>query len=176
MEEIILSSAVVSAVITLLANFIITIINVHSNSVSENKKIRNEIVSYRYTNLYNLLIAFFSLDDETEDDRSISDADSDIFDRDASVTSKVMVFYNNTKRLCDLALPLLDKEYRNELLRLKEDCSKALSDVIEVTIVQGLKGEENKNAFVFFGKECGRFSERLIAIIYSQMDKLLEYK
>ena len=117
-----LTSAVVGSLVTSVANIIITIFNNHRLKSIEKEKQKNDLITYRYKCLYNMLLKWHEYD--TPFDK----------DKDPLQIAKDRVcngFFDNHRRF-QIISPLMDEKYKETVNKLNKEGEKLLSELFKV--------------------------------------------
>ena len=123
---VILTTTVFAALITSIANIIISLINSYRLKHIEEQKKLNEIDKYRYSRLHEILINWHKYDSEIK-----GETDSEI------------AFYRLLNQFMDdlgryeIAKPLLDAGYTEELENKKIECENLLNNLVEAEAPDG---------------------------------------
>ena len=158
----ILTATVFAALITSIANIVISLINSYRLKHIEDKKKINEIDKYRYSRLYELIINWHKYDSELKGE-----------------TAGEIAFYRLLNLFMDdsgryvIAKPLLDKCYIENLENKKTECENLLNDLIKAEAPDGTHTKDFpiiKEKYFAGGSE---FSELLKNAINSQLEALL---
>lgn len=161
-NTVILTTAVFAALITSIANVIISLINNHRLKKIEENKQMNEIDKYRYSRLYELVINWHKYDSKVEGTTASEIA-----------FYKLLNLFMDDSRRYEIAKPLLDKCYIENLESKKIECEKLLNALIEAEAPDGTHAEGFeiiKEEYFANGK---KFSVFLKNSINSQLESLL---
>ena len=159
---VILTSTVFAALITSIANIIISLINSYRLKNIEEQKIINEKNKYRYRELHELLTNWNKYDSEIKGE-----------------TSDEIIFYKGLNLFMDdlgrykIAKPLFDSCYIEELESKRVECENLLNDLVEAEVPDGTHTNDFpiiKEKYFVGGIE---FSELLKNAINSQLEILL---
>lgn len=162
LSTVFLTAAVFAALVSSVANIIISLINNHRLKKIEKRKQMDEISKYRYTHLYELLQNWKSFETKTE----------------AETVGKIIshkrlyLFLDDVKRY-DLARPLLDEVYIKPLELQKAECIKLVE---KLAMAEAPDSEYFKEFSVIekhYYTDSKTFSEMLKDAIYSQLQTLL---
>lgn len=158
----ILTTTVFAALITSIANIIISLINSYRLKHIEEQKKLNEIDKYRYSRLHEILINWHKYDSEIK-----GETDSEI------------AFYRLLNQFMDdlgryeIAKPLLDAGYTEELENKKIECENLLNNLVEAEAPDGTHTKDFpiiREKYFASGQE---FSKLLKNAINSQLESLL---
>lgn len=161
-NTIILTTTVFAALITSIANVIISLINNYKLKKLEDKKQVNEIDKYRYSRLYELVINWYKYDSKVD-----------------GTTASEIAFYRLLNLFMDdsgryeIAKPLLDKDYIKNLESKKNECKKLLEALVEAESSDDMHTEDFQNIKEKYFKSGEEFSELLKSTINSQLESLL---
>ena len=159
---VILTTTVFAALITSIANIIISLINSYRLKHIEEQKKLNEIDKYRYSRLHEILINWHKYDSEIK-----GETDSEI------------AFYRLLNQFMDdlgryeIAKPLLDAGYTEELENKKIECENLLNNLVEAEAPDGTHTKDFpiiREKYFASGQE---FSKLLKNAINSQLESLL---
>ena len=159
---VILTATVFAAFITSIANIIISLINSYRLKQIEAQKKINEIDKYRYSRLYELIVNWHKYDSEIKG-KTVSEMAS---------YKLVNQFLDDLGRY-EIAKPLLDECYTEDLEPLKIKCENLLKDLIDLTALESSCTENSemiKENYFFNGEE---FSKLLKNTINNQLESLL---
>lgn len=166
----ILTSTVFAALLTSAVNVILTLINNRKLKNFENDKHKNELISYRYTQLFSILLKWNEYTSPCETNgKSISEIASD---------KLVNGFIDNSNRL-KLIIPLLDSCYKKRLEIVQKKGNDLLMQLIDLENqmdinLDGKLLEEHKTVFNDFKKSALDFSDEMNCVINEQLEILLE--
>ncbi len=159
---VILTTTVFAALITSIANIIISLINSYRlKNIEEQKKI-NEIDKYRYSRLHELLMNWHQYDSEIKGET----------DGEIAFYKRLNLFMDDLGRY-EIAKPLLDSCYIEELENKRVECENLLNDLVEAEAPDGTHTNDFpiiKEKYFAGGKE---FSKLLKNAINSQLESLL---
>lgn len=161
-DTVILTAAVFAALITSIVNVIISLINSHRLKKLEEKKQMQEIDKYRYTRLYELIMNWHKYDTKKKG-KTVGEI---AFHR------LVNLFLDNSGRY-EIAKPLLDKCYIEDLENKKNECNELLIAWIDTESPDGTHTKEYltiRDKYFSSGEE---FSKLLKNAINSQFESLL---
>lgn len=161
-NTVILTAAVFAALITSIANVIISLINNHRLKKIEDQKKINEIDKYRYSRLYELIINWHKYDSEVKGETA----------SEIAFYKLINLFMDDSGRY-EIAKPLFDKYYIENLENKKIECEELLRSLIEAEVPDGTHTKDFqiiKEKYFASGKE---FSELLKNAINSQLESLL---
>lgn len=164
-NTIILTTAVIAALITSLANIFISLINNHRLKRMEEKKQMNEIDKYRYSMLYNLIVNWDKYDAKEKGETV----------EKIAYYKLLNLFMDDSKRY-NLAKPLLDEYYIKDLEIKKNICKKLLDELVLNETPDGKHTAQFpiiRNEYFKNGQE---FSELLKKSINNQLIDLLRKK
>lgn len=158
----ILTGTVFAALITSIANIIISLMNNHRLKKLEKQKHMNEIDKYRYSRLYDLILNWHKYD---------SDLKGETAEEIASY--RLLNLFMDDSGRYEIAKPLLDERYRKELEVKKLEGIKLLDDLVGAEAPDGTHSEEFpaiKQMYFDIGRE---FDNMLKMVINSQLEELL---
>lgn len=120
---IILTSAVIASFVTSVANIIIAIFyNRRTKSVEKQKRI-DELTTYRYTHLFDILKKWHDYDSSSEtEDRNLSQI----------ATSRLINGFIDCCRRFEIISPLLDEGYKHSINKLNQKGKQLLSELINI--------------------------------------------
>lgn len=156
---ILLSSAVLAALVTSLTNLIISLINNHKLKVIEKQKKDIEIYKYRYSHLYDILLKWYEYSTSIEDKYSI----------DARIISE---FLDNCGRY-NLMRPLLDEQFIDSLDEKRDKGQNLCNKLVSIHKKDGFSEE-----YQHIKEECisnaFKFRDELSRTIHEQLRLLLK--
>lgn len=167
--QVILTSAVIGAVVTSIANIIISILNNNHLKNLENKRISNEITTYRYTKLYEFTINWEKMNAPFEtENRSPSEI----------AAERLINGFIDDYEKYGIVSPLLDEKYKLELDELGEKGNQCLKKLIEIEneleAKQSQELQEQHNiVYLEYIDLSVRFSTTLRNIIQKQLEELM---
>ena len=159
---VILTTTVFAALITSIANIIISLINSYRLKHIEEQKKLNEIDKYRYSRLHEILINWHKYDSAQRGDTA----------EEIAFYRLLNLFMDDSGRY-EIAKPLLDKCYIEELEVKKTEGEKLLNDLVGAELPDGTHSEEFpaiKQRYFDIAKE---FSKMLKTVINCQLEELL---
>lgn len=162
-STVILTATVFAALITSIANIIISLINNYRLKKLEKQKQMNEIDKYRYSKLYELILNWYKYASDQRGE-----------------TAEEIAFYRQFNLFIDdlgryeIAEPLLDRGYIKELEFKKSEGENLLGDLIEAESPDGTHSEEFHTIKQMYFN-CGvEFDDLLKRSINSQLEELLK--
>lgn len=156
-STVVLTATVFAALITSIANIIISLVNNHRLKKMEKQKKINEIDKYRYSRLYELILNWHKYDSDLQGETEGEIAFYRLFN----------LFLDDLGRY-DIAKPLLDKCYTEKLEVKKLEGEKCLHNLVEKEASDGTHSEEFPT--IKIGRE---FDKMLKTAINSQLEELL---
>lgn len=162
LSTVIFTATVFAALITSMANIIVSLMNNQRLKKLEKQKQMNEIHKYRYSRLYELILNWHNYD-------SVSRGE----------TAEEIVFYKLINLFMDdlgryeIIKPLLDEYYKKELEVKKIEGEKVLHDLIGAETPDGTHSKEFpiiKQRYFEIAKE---FDEMMKRVINCQLEELL---
>lgn len=159
---VILTAAVFAALVTSIANIIISLMNNWRLKKIEKQKQMNEIDKYRYSRLYELILNWHKYDSAQRGDTA----------EEIAFYRLLNLFMDDSGRY-EIAKPLLDKCYIEELEVKKTEGEKLLNDLVGAELPDGTYSEEFpaiKQRYFDIAKE---FSKMLKTVINCQLEELL---
>ena len=160
--NVILTATVFAAFITSIANIIISLINSYRLKQIEAQKNINEIDKYRYSRLYELIVNWHKYDSEIK-----GKTDSEM------ASYRLLHLFLDDLGRYEIAKPLLDECYTEELEPLKTKCENLLKELIDLTTSESscIENAEIIKENYFFDGE--KFSKLLKNSINNQLESLL---
>lgn len=158
----ILTATVFAALITSIANIIISLMNNHRLKKLEKQKQMNEIDKYRYSRLYELILNWHKYDSDQRGETA----------EEIAFYRQLNLFMDDSGRY-EIAKPLLDRCYIKDLEVKKLEGEKLLGDLVGAESPDGTHSEEFptiKQMYFDIGKE---FDDMLKMAINSQLEELL---
>ena len=162
LNTVILTATVFAALISSIANIIISLINNHRLKSLESKKQLNDIDKYRYSRLYELVLKWPEYDSEDSGETTSEMAHN-----------RMLVLFLDDGRRYALAKPLLDSYYIEKLETKKAECDKLLKQLISAESADGQHSEDFLMIKDCYFRASTEFSEMLKASINDQLDSLL---
>lgn len=162
-NTVILTAAVFAALISSIANIVISLINNHRLKSIEKEKRLNDIDKYRYSRLYDLVVRWHEYDSEYTGQTASEIAHNRL----------VNMFLDDTGRY-DLAKPLLDKSYIEDLEKKKEDGNKLLEQLVSALTSNNSRSEDISNIKERYFDAGKEFSASLKSAINDQLATLLQ--
>lgn len=156
-----LTTAVFAALISSIANVIISLINNHRLKKIEEKKQINEIDKYRYSKLYELVADWHKYDSPIEGETA-----------DEMLFKKSLTLFENDSIRYEIAKPLLDKCYVEILENNKNECQNLRDALVEVS-AHGTDTEDFQIIAKKYFSSAREFSELLKKEINIQLEVLL---
>lgn len=159
---VILTAVVFAALVTSIANIIISLMNNWRLKKIEKQKQMNEIDKYRYSRLYELILNWHKYDSAQRGDTA----------EEIAFYRLLNLFMDDSGRY-EIAKPLLDKCYIEELEVKKTEGEKLLNDLVGTELPDGTHSEEFpaiKKRYFDIAKE---FSKMLKTVINCQLEELL---
>lgn len=159
---VILTAAVFAALVTSIANIIISLMNNWRLKKIEKQKQMNEIDKYRYSRLYELILNWHKYDSAQRGDTA----------EEIAFYRLLNLFMDDSGRY-EIAKPLLDKCHIEELEVKKTEGEKLLNDLVGAELPDGTHSEEFpaiKQRYFDIAKE---FSKMLKTVINCQLEELL---
>lgn len=129
---VILTAAVFAALVTSIANIIISLMNNWRLKKIEKQKQMNEIDKYRYSRLYELILNWHKYDSAQRGDTA----------EEIAFYRLLNLFMDDSGRY-EIAKPLLDKCYIEELEVKKTEGEKLLNDLVGAELPDGTHSEVN---------------------------------
>lgn len=163
LNSVVLTTVVFAACIASITNIIISITNSSKLKKIEHTKQKNEINSYRYHKLYELILDWHKYDSELKGELAGEIA----FYRLFNLFSDDLGRYEFTK-------PLLDKRFTQQLEPLKLSCEKLLGKLVEAESTEGLHSKDFSIIKDKYFESSGKFSELLKEVINTQIEILLQ--
>lgn len=161
-NTVILTAAVFAALITSIANIIISLVNNHRLKKIENKKQMNEIDKYRYSRLYELILNWHKYDSEVKGETAAEIA-----------FYKLLNLFMDDLGRYEMAKPLLDGCYIEKLENKKIECEKLLDDLVKAEALDGTHSEDFPIIKERYFKSGADFSKMLKQVINTQLEVLL---
>lgn len=161
-ETVILTAVVFAALITSLANIVISVINNSRLKNIEKQKQVSEIDKYRYSKLYELIVNWHKYDSAT-----MGDTASEI------ANYKLLNLFMDDSGRYEIAKPLLDKTFIKKLEKAKLKCEELLNDLVDAETPDGTHPEEFPAIRQSYYDNAIEFSEILKEAINSQLEILL---
>lgn len=168
--EVVFSSAVIGAFVTSIANIIVSLVANNRLKKIEKYKQRNELITYRYTKLYEMLLKWVEFDTKLEtENKSFSQI----------ACEKIVNSFIDDLRKHNIISPLLDEKYLPKLLELRTIGNERLDQVIEIeNLLDDCKSEEllqqHRKLFDEFKSSAVEFSSNLEMVLREQLKELLE--
>lgn len=163
LNSVVITAGVFAALITAIANIIISIINNIRLKSIEKKKELNEIDKYRYSRLYELILNWHNYDSQYT-----GNTPSEI------ASSRLVNLFLDTSGRYEIAKPLLDAKYISELDELLNRGHHLLGRLIDAEKL----GESHSKDFNAIQNEYfdvgGEFSDKLKMVINEQLKILLK--
>lgn len=166
----ILTSTVIASLLTSIVNIFLACVNNHKLKKIENEKHKNELTSYRYTQLFNILLKWHEYDSPYDTDgKSISKIANDRI---------LNGFLDDCQRL-KLIIPLIDSKYINRLEIIEKQGQELLKQLIDLenqmdNFPSDKIIEEHKNIFDNFKENAVNLSNEINIVIQQQLQILLE--
>ena len=161
-ETVILTAVVFAALITSLANIVISVINNNRLKKIEKQKQVSEIDKYRYSKLYELIVNWHKYDSAT-----MGDTASEI------TNYKLLNLFMDDLGRYEIAKPLLDKNFIKKIEKAKLKCEELLNDLVDAETPDGIHSEEFPSIRQSYYDNAIEFSEILKEVINSQLGVLL---
>lgn len=161
-NTVILTAVVFAALITSIANIIISLMNNHRLKKLDKQKQMNEIDKYRYSKLYELILNWHKYDAEQSGETA----------GEIAFYRLLNLFMDDSGRY-EIAKPLLDKCYIKELEVKRIEAQKLLHDLIDAESPDGTRSDEFPTIRKMYFKIGMEFNEMLKIAINNQLDKLL---
>lgn len=161
-STVILTATVFAALITSVANIIISLMNNHRLKRLEKQKQVNEIDKYRYSRLYELILNWHKYDSAHKGETA----------EEIAFYRLLNLFMDDSGRY-EIAKPLLDKFYIGELEAKKSEGEKLLCDLIEAEAPDGTHSAEFPTIKQKYFDIATEFSKMLKNTINCQLEKLL---
>lgn len=161
--DLILNVTVFGSLITSIANIIVSLINNYKLKQIENKKEINQIDTYRYSRLYELIVDWHKYDSNTKGKTA----------SEIAFYKSLNLFMDDLKRY-EIAKPLLEDSYILNLKNKKIEGEKLLQTLIMSETPDGTHTEDFP---IIRDKyfQCGReFSELVKETINNQIEELLK--
>lgn len=162
-NTIVLTTAVFAALISSIANIIISLLNNYRIKKIEKQKQINEFDKYRYSRLYELLLNWNNYDTATKGETA----------EEIAFYRLLNLFMDDCKRYM-LVKPLLDQCYREPLETKKTEGEQLLNALIRAETPDGTHLVEFSTIRVQYFDAGERFSELLKSTINNQLDVLLQ--
>lgn len=169
--QVILTSVVIGSAITSITNIIILIINNYRLKNVENKRVKNEINTYRYTKLYEISIHWIEMNTKIDThNKTISEIAND----------RLVNGFIDDYRKFEIIAPLLDNRYREKLTDISTNGLNYLNMLIEVENALDDKEDErlrnqHRDLFCEFKKISVQFTTELKSALQKQLDELLSF-
>lgn len=161
-DTVFLTATVVAALIASITNIAISLVNNQRLKKIENKKQINEIDKYRYSRLYELVLNWHNYDSKVKGESS----------GEIAFYKLLNLFLDDLGRY-EIAKPLLDVCYIDDLENKKVECEKLLNDLVKAEALDGTHSKE----FSFIKDRCFKngteFSKMLKQTINTQLEVLL---
>lgn len=161
-NTVILTTAVFAALITSIANIIISLINNHRLKSIEKQKQMNEIDKYRYSRLYELVLNWHNYDSDQRGETA----------SEIAFYRLLNLFMDDSGRY-EIAKPLLDKCFIEELEAKKVECEELLHALVEAEAPDGTHSKEFPTIKQQYFESGSEFSKMLKETINSQLELLL---
>lgn len=162
LNTVVLTAAVFAALISSIANIIISLVNNHRLKKIEKQKQMNEIDKYRYSRLYELLLNWHNYDSATKGETA----------SEIAFYKLLNLFMDDSGRY-EIAKPLLDKCYIEPLETKRAECDQLLRALIEAEAPDGTHTKEFPIIRDQYFNAGESFSRLLKSTINSQLDVLL---
>ncbi len=157
-----LTATVFAALISSIANIIISIMNNHRLKRIEKEKQLNDIDKYRYSRLYELLLNWHTYDSEYSGDTA----------GEIAFNRMLNLFLDDSGRY-SIARALLDKKYTIILDAKKDECNHLLSLLVESETVDGKHTEQFLSRRDDYFTAGSAFDDLLKDAINTQLETLL---
>ncbi len=162
LTSVVFTAAVFAALVTSIANIIISLINGQRLKNIEMQKQLNEIDKYRYSRLYELVLNWHQYDSDTKEETA----------SEIAFYKLLNLFLDDSGRY-DIAKPLLDESYVENLEIQKVKCEEMLNVLIEEETQDGTHTKQFpiiRQEYFSLGEQ---FSKMLKEAINSQLEELL---
>ena len=170
MREILISSAVIAAVIASFSNLIISIINSNKIKKQEIIKRNHAIETYRYTKLYEVLEKWVELNDDFQTKgKTLAQIAAD----------RIINGFLNDHRKHEMIKPLISDKYKKQLDDQYNNTNNYLMELLDLesSIKQNESKElKDKHQTVFsdFSRSAVQYEELIIKVINIQMSELMK--
>ncbi len=167
---ILLTSAVIASLVTSVANIIIAIFNNHRLKSIEKKKRINELITYRYTHLFDMLLKWREYDTplETRD-----------IDPSQIVTYRGFNSFFDSQRKFEIISPLIDEDYKKDINYIYQQGKELLKELFKIEFA--LKNESNAELkeehdklFKEFIDIALKYTTEIEKVIHLQLEQLLK--
>ena len=169
MIEILLTSVVIGSIITSIVNIIISLFNNYRLKLIEREKQKNDLISYRYKCLYDMLLKWKEYDTPFE-----------VRDKEYSkvAVERIVNSFFDSNRKFQIISPLLDEKYKESINKLNEKGNKLLKELIEIESQWEKKCEmkysqERKKILQEFIDVAVNYSIEIENVIQLQLKELL---
>lgn len=168
---IVLTSTVIASLVTYVINIIIAIMNNHRLKIIENDKRANELTTFRYTQLYEMLLKW--------DDFTSPINNKPITNVDRYVSDRLVNDYIDDQRRLQIISPLLDDVYMENLSALNDNANSLLNELIKIEKIDMYSKNEKLKAqhqelISQLRKAVVAFDNELMRTIYLQSVELLK--
>lgn len=161
-NTVIFTATVFAALLSSIANIIISLINNRRLKRIEKQKQMNEIDKYRYSRLYELVLNWYDYDTETTGDTASEIA-----------FYKLLNLFMDDSRRYEFAKPLLDKCFVEPLELKKTECNELLDALLEAEAPDGTHTKEFQLRRKYYFTAAQEFSKLLKDTINTQLEILL---
>ncbi len=167
---ILLTSAVMASLVTSLANIIIAVFNNRRLKSIEKEKQKNELVTYRYTHLFDMLLKWKEYDTpfETKDKNPSQIATDRAFNS----------FFDSHRRF-EIISPLLDENYKKGIVELNKKGEVLLDKLFKIEFALEKEScdklkEEHGKLFKEFIDISTKYTIEIETAVHSQLEQLLK--
>lgn len=161
-NTVIFTATVFAALLSSIANIIISLMNNRRLKKIEKQKRMNEIDKYRYSRLYELVLNWTDYDTEVKGETASEIA-----------FYKLLNLFMDDSRRYEFAKPLLEKSFIEPLELKKAECKELLDALIEAEAPDGTHTKEFPLRRKHYFKSGQEFSELLKGTINTQLEILL---
>jgi len=161
-NTVILTAAVFAALISSVANIVISLMNNHRLKKIEKQKQMNEIDKYRYSRLYDLIINWHKYDSVINGETA----------EEIAFYRMLNLFIDDSGRY-EMAKPLLDKRYIKALEIKKAEGEQLLGKLVDAEAPDGTHTKEFPKIKEQYFKAGSEFSKLLKSTINRQLECLL---
>ena len=167
---ILLTSGVIASLITSIANIVITVFNNHRLKSMEKKKRVDELTTYRYTHLFDMLLKWKEYDTPFETKGKVT---SQI------ATERLFNSFFDSHRKFEIVSPLIDENYKIDIVKLYQQGNDLLNKLF--TIEFSLEKEscdelkdEHRKLFQEFIEIATKYTTEIETAVHLQLEQLWE--
>lgn len=167
---ILLTSAVMASLVTSLANIVIAVFNNRRLKSIEKEKQKNELTTYRYTHLFDMLLKWEEYDTPFETrDKSPSQIARD----------RILNSFFDSHRRFEIVSPFLDENYKKGIFQLYKKGEELLNKLFEIEFALEKKScdklrEEHEKLFKEFIDISTKYTTEIKTAVRSQYEQLLK--